>query len=734
MGKRQQRKTKATRKKQSAKKSTKKRTKKAGQKRGRGAPKGQKQPRHAKGVVSGTGARAGRVIDKLLDETPGLTADERGEIRQQYVSLSAGLERLTKLIQAGTASTTDQMLQVRTRRELERIKKRLLERQEVIGASEQDAIDASDRAAFCEAHLTMPDGGPFELEGREWQREQFWAPLDGFKLWPVDRESLCTSCAAKAGNIVGSVYAADSTRTARHAETGCAGLRAHIIWLVCLQLKRQQGKTVSVAGYTISSLWRYSHESIAYLAGSEDQSEMLVRDNFTGALSDRLMRDAQSMRTRLIVEARNSEFQLFATSLAGSTGGSRTLVIVDEARDVPSHVFSAMVPTIYARRGWRCPTGQPGHAWSTGDLDIIEDQDGAAVNPKQERYGQRCPVCNARLEPWSGRVAAMSSAQELDDSDADWFHDLCEQLEREPEPDAHVFRSSRVINPKVSRQIVSRSEAVLGKVKGLSDSISIEAGGVSRRKGELFLDHAQIRGIEDPLLRNLEGCSRPAVGFLDTSDVTHLTSLVILEDDSRDGERPWHRLRQVYLEVWDPKDQPHKFIDDRIIKAALLEILPSFALLALRIDDRRRPWAKAMLRELKKEAPFSRILKGCDERGEKWGRNERQLGWQKFHERAVGRTITIFQNQTLRAELKAARNFSTVDGEMDVREKDKRKRHLDIAEAIASCCLMAHELSVRGRRPGLAAIEGRRRSAATIVASMRGRRKSRVPNTGRGDY
>jgi hypothetical protein len=693
----------------------------------RGQKAGAKLPRRAKGVVRGSAAAARRRIKTLLAEAAGLSRDEASEIEDRYTTLGAALDRVRKLVKAGTATTSDHDAMLRTERAMARIEKQLAAQ---APEAPLERIDASDRVAFCERHLTMPDGGPFEIAGREWQRDQFWAPLDGFRLWPVDKAALCSGCSGRAGQIIASVYEADETRAAVHREAQrCAGLHAHVIWLVLLQLKRQQGKTSAVAGYAVSGLLRHARESIAYVSGSEDQSASLFDKNFGRPAKRDPALDAaiKVLTTKMEARATGSEFAIYPTSLAGATGGTRTLVIVDEARDVPGSIFTALVPTIYARNGWRCPSGLPGHAWSSGDLQIIEHREGTAVDPAQERYGQRCTVCSSPLEPWMGRVAAMSSAQELDGSDADWFHEACETLEAEPQPDAHVFRSTRVLNPKVSAQLVSRTEQVLSKVRGLSDSIAIEAGGVSRRKGEPFLTDAQIKAVMPTGLVSRDSGSRPAVGFLDTSETTELTSLVILEDDSRDGEAPWHRLVQAHLKVWDPKDYGG-LIPEAEVEAYVLAVVPRFGLLELRIDDRLRPWAKALRRRLKTTAPFKRIVRGCDEKGDKWATAERSLGWEKFEERVAGETILLIDDPRTKAELKAARKLPTPDRRLEVREQSRRQRHLDIAEGVASCCLMAHELAVKPTRPGLAQIENRGRSQVTAML-RRGRIAPRA-----GDY
>jgi hypothetical protein len=656
----------------------------------RGAKVGVRAKRGVRGIPDAVKAE----VAAHLKAATHLTHGQKLAFERSYTTLGISADRLRRLVEAGTATTTDQ---AELRRAEDRMKRALAE----IGAgvstksgSAYPALNCEDREAFCAAHLTTADGEPFSLVGREWQRDQFWAPLDGYRLWAVDPDHLCAKCSSRAGRIVPSVYESDSTRTPEHAKTGCSGLYSHIIWLVALQLKRQQGKTTAVAGFATSSLVKHARESIAYIAGSEDQSEEIFRNNFGKPIlaSDALKPPrSKLMRTRLSFPENESEFALFPTSLAGSTGGSRTLVIVDEARDVPSEVFGAFVPQVYARNGWRCPSGKLGHTRSSGDLIILGDRIGVAVDPAQERYGSKCQVCGLRLEPWSGRVAAMSSAQELDGSDADWFDNMCGVLEQDPIPDAHVFRSVRLLNPKVQQQIVSRTEAVLGKVPGLGDAMAIEAGGVSRRKGERFVEDADITAVVDKRLENRDRGERPGVAFLDTSTSGELTSFVCVEDDSAEGEKTWDRIVMARLDVWVPKEQTGGIIDEKEIEEYLEDLVPRFKLLRLRVDDRHEKRWRTLVEKLRRK-PWGRIVIGCT----KLTREDRRLAWNETEARILGKRIRIFDDADLKAELKGARKYRDADNRVDVREPNRRRRHLDISESLAGCCYDVQELAAKG--------------------------------------
>jgi hypothetical protein len=650
--------------------------------------RGTKLGRKAKGSIKGDGKAAQKAIRSLLSNARGIKPDQAKEIERSYVNMAVSSDRLVRLVRAGTATTEDQ-------RELRRLEDRMARVRAQLGAAPGDRqdeptqpLDASDRVRFCEEHLTVADGSPFSLTGREWQRDQLWAPLDGYRLWLVDKERACLGCRGRSGAIVPSVYVADETRTA-HAEAndGCAGLYAHVIWLVALQLKRQQGKTTGVAGFSIPSLFRYPRESIAYIAGSEDQSENLFRANFAQPIkgNPELRKRTRLLRTRLLVPETESEFAVYATSLAGTTGGSRTLVIIDEARDVPADIFGAFVPQVYARNGWRCPSGRTGHAWSSGDLAIIEDREGAAVDPEQARYGKACGVCGAKLEPWIGRVAVMSSHQVLDGSDNDWFENLCQELEANREPDTHVYRSSQVVNPKVSKQVVSRTESVLGRVPGLADVMATEAGGISKRKDEPVITKPELDRVMDKSLKNLIECPARAVGFLDASTSVDKTSLVIVAEEDVVTE-PWARVFTPHVAFWEPAKMKGGVIDEAEVKKHVESVLTLYTGLSeLWIDVRGQPWAMRLQKAL------------SNKRAKAWTKNtahESDAGWDELERRIRTQTIRLIDDPAIRKEFSGVvRKASNPNKVVDAQ---RHKSHKDITEALAICCYLIAQAQARG--------------------------------------
>jgi hypothetical protein len=559
----------------------------------------------------------------------------------------------------------------------------------------------AEKIRFSETHIVVPDGGRFSTKGREWLVDEYWRPLDGYHLWPVEQEVLCDACRVRAGGIVDSYWEPEETRSPKHFKSAkCRGLDAHPIWLILIQLKRQSGKTTGTVGYALPTIFKDRREELAYIAGSEDQAERLFRDNFARPVltNKKLAAYGRVVGNRIEVAEMESSFEFVPTSLAGTTGGSKTAVIVDEARAVPAPVALALMPQIFARNGWRCPTRADGHTKTNGDLE-------------DPGHPTKCGTCGLRLEPWIGKVVAMSSAQELDGSEKDWFHEACEEAERNPRPGVHLYRSQDVVNPKVAKQVVSRMQEFFGNIEATADIIEIETGNTSRRRGEPFITTAQLNAVMDKNLRNMDHAPGPCVAFLDTSITVELTSLVFVGDESLAGEPNWHRLATWRIDVWDPKKLPGGVINSDVVEAALDTWMPVFRPLALRVDTRRMDWAMRLVAKCRNEKPWGRTVDGVT-----WRDTERQQAWQAYEERILVKRMRMQDHPILRKELKAARKIENANRRVDVREANRRRRHLDIAESIASCVYIVDFELRRPKAKGLAEV----RETISTLERLRG--------------
>lgn len=566
----------------------------------------------------------------------------------------------------------------------------------------------SDRVAFAERHYTTPDGQPFSLAGRDWVLDQYWRPLDGHKLWPVDAKHLCGECSRKAGLIVESHDADEPTRSKAHAAKhgGCLGLACQPILMVVLALPRQSGKTLNTAAWALSKIAIEESESIEFVASAEDQSERLFDKNYRRpiAADAKLRRAFRVVGSTITAPATRSDFEYVSTSLS-AVGDTRTVVIVDEARTVPADVAVAVLPTLFARGGFQCSRNRRHVKTHLG----VED----ATAPKL------CPVCKSSMAPWYGRALIMSSGGILSDGEGDWFAELVEHLQANPHPNVHLFTGDGKENPKTARKLVGMVGDVFGALASTRAYADVEAGETAtfRRKGEDFLSRTQLDAITDQSLENHEGGSRPCVAFLDTSISGDLTSLIICEDDSHeDDDDAFAYLATTRIDVWNPAKLRGGVIDEAMLLAHLDEYVPRFPLVALAVDTRLMPWASRLVREVRKSRPWGRIVQGVT-----WRDVERSAAWALFEQRALARPrprIRLQSNEQLRKELLGARRTTAPDGKLVVREPNRRRHHLDIAEGVASCCYLAH-LQTLTHRVGLAERQRRSTMRSVLDAAFR---------------
>lgn len=578
------------------------------------------------------------------------------------------------------------------------------------------------RVEFARKNWRAPGGEAFEIDEAGWLYQEYWRPLHSFRAVAMDLARLCSKCQTLAGDLV-EQYSAPACLSGGRS---CAGLCYEPITFVLLDLPRRSGKTVGTSGFVASALFRGERESIAFISGSEDQSGRLFEEHYgvpireNPALAERCavtgtqIKAWASAQDKALFERTGSpsapcRFNYTSTSISGTTGGKNTVVVIDEAREVPGPVFAALAPSTWDQNGWECPTGARRHTHTRGDLD----------SPTRTT----CAECGAGLVPYTGRVLAMSSAGEKTGGSKDWFFDTCDSILAPPEGVAlslderrgrarfHVYRAQGIINRRVAESSVNATAMVLGKVESLRDSIEIETSNTAKRRGEAFLTYNDILACVDKGLSNRESGQRPGVAFLDLSSVRDPSSLVILEDDSllpadgRPGEDPWLRVVTTRIEVFDPTKKNHDVVregnvDYKALEAHLDEVVPLFKLLRLRVDDRHEAEARRFLARLKAK-PWGRIVIGCTE----LTRDDRRFSYIEVERRFLGRLIRIQDVPELRQELVGARKFKDIDNRIDVREAGSRNkrgvRHLDVAESLAGACLDVHAMATKTPRAGV---------------------------------
>jgi hypothetical protein len=551
----------------------------------------------------------------------------------------------------------------------------------------------AEKERFAEKYLTAPDGEPFSFSGRDWLRNEIWRPLDGWKLWPVDAARLCVECSARANTIVDDYSAADKTRTAKHLAAGCAGLVSEPILVVAAHVKRQSGKTMGVAGYAMARAFLDDRESIGLLAGSEGQAARLYAANYARPVeaSEELAERARCLGTKIVVSHgsdKRSEIEILPTAMS-SIGDTRTLTIIDECRIVPPNIAVALQGTLFARGGWECPAG---HFRSHAGVE-----DSAAP--------RKCSVCHAKAKPWYGKSLLLSSAGEIEDTDADWFFELKDFYGANPHKNVHVFDTTETLNPKVSQKVMSATAEIFGNLDSTRTFADTEAGNVPRRRGEEFVGKSEINACMHASLDNLAECDRACVAFLDMARRKDKITLTIV-GDSGTGGGLWDSVDLLHVSLWDPRAFPAKEMDEAAyaeVKAAIKAVVPMFPGIVggLRVDVRGDLWAQRLAKELPKAGVSA----------EAWTKNtdmESDAGWKLFEQRVKSQTIRMIDGaippgrqrnpprtvgEIIRAELRGVEVKDLRDGPRVV-DKNRRKSHKDLTEGIALCCYLVAKIKI----------------------------------------
>lgn len=542
----------------------------------------------------------------------------------------------------------------------------------------------AQKIEFAEKYICDKEGRPFKLPAsRRWVPEEMWRPADGFKWWPKEDVEY-TSLRDEERELVGKItdWTFDEHE---HIE-----LRPVI--MTAVKIPRQEGKTFNVMAFNLACLFIDYNESITYVAAAGDQADVFFEENYVAAIEQNkeLKRSCEIVGSTIYVPRTNSRFEVVPTSHRSITGRGRSRFVFDESRDIPGRVVMAALPAIFARNGWQCPNG---HVKVGPDSSVRE-----------------CKVCSARLIPWQARVLAMSSAGAIEGGSRDWFMDLVENLTEEPDPNAHLYHNDESQNPAVSTQAKDFVARVFSKIDSTKDFVDIEVHNISRKLGTEYLSHSQVEQRINKKLRNQESSARRSVSFLDTSRTKELTSWTIFADTSDD----WSSLVVERIDVWTPANTDRKLIDEMTVWDHFETYMPLFPNLELWVDTRVMPWAERFVAKAKLEAKWGARVHRFQGKGP-----ERNTGYKVLAEDIRGGAIELMDNETLRKEFKVARKFYDIKGDYEVREENRKIRHLDILDGHANC---AYQVWVkRSTKPGVGLRHLKQESPATrlLRRSMR---------------
>jgi len=541
-----------------------------------------------------------------------------------------------------------------------------------------------ERKSFAEKFLTDREGRPFSFDGRPWL-EEYWRALDGFKTWRAG-DQVCNECKPKLNQIIDRPGAIGDKCTNAH----CDGITAEPIILSALCLPRQEGKTTAAAGYALSHIFLEKNKSVVYIASSEEQARAIVEDNFFKPIqnSPTLRKMSKIVGGKITVPHMNSQFEAIRSSFASATGRSRSLILADESRDLAARTVLSLAPSVFAARGVNC------------------DACGYNAEVKTDP-GSACPVCGDVLIPWYGRICAMSSAGISEGGEKDWFRELVEKLTLEPDKNCHVLRFDERTNPNENTAATETIGRVFGSLDSTKHYADVEVNNIFATKGEDFVSRAEIEACVDKRLQNRPGSDRPVVGFLDTSITHDLTSIVIASSDES-GLDDWDNLTVDHIKVWDPQKMDGKVIDTEEVFQYLGDIIPMFPNLKdFRIDTRGMPWAIKMTRRIKKDTTWGKRVSGFN-----GGKHERSAAWALLEQRIKAKTLRIPRNDTLIKEILGVRRLVNLNNEIEIRDRDRKRRHSDVSDGLSYCCLFAHMQQIKSK---MSLAEMQRKSTATSL-------------------
>lgn len=568
------------------------------------------------------------------------------------------------------------------------------------------------RKKFMRKYVVTPKGGKWTDVGRDWL-DTFLRALEGFQVWPRDENKICADCLEKVCEVADTEDAYEGTTD--HLPE-CAGLKCEPILFIVFWADRRTGKSFNTGAFINAKVFQDKNERIMYMATGEDQTKRLIRENFTDTIKKQPdLEKFTLIRDNYVRVPHNfSEYVFPSTSESAATGAGLTYLFIDEARDFPGHVFAAVVPSTQEQHGVAC----------TECSYKIAGHDG--VNPDQANFlGQTCkkPGCCGSLRKWFGRCVVMSAQGRIKDEPLkDWFFNLIQVLEEEPDPNWFLIKlvDNRIANPDIDPTAKSAAVRVLGKVEGMKELMDVEFGGQFKREGENFLSPMDVDAVVKGWMENEDESLADCLGFLDTSRTTHLTSLILLADETEKHDphgQPFTYCYPAHIYVWDPKE-PDEYgvrgIDEHTVIPYFVRLLPAWPRLrGLWVDTRNMKWAQRFVAMCKKgylpkkdsdariKIPWGYKVHGFDG----WAQ-ERNAGWAELETKVIKKLIRIPPHERLIRELKNA-IVKWHAGMIQVRERNKHKLHLDVAENLATCMYFAHR---EARRPRIGVARANRRA------------------------
>lgn len=527
------------------------------------------------------------------------------------------------------------------------------------------------------------EGRKFSLKGRDWVTDEFWKPLHSWRIVANDSDNLCDTCRG----IVWQMIPWEPWAQKGQCES-CSGTKLEPILVLVLNLPRREGKTFNVAATAISEICQRRNRTVYFVATAGDQNKRLFEDNYrTPIESSPVLRGlCEIVGERITVKSTGSQFRYATTSSANAvTGGGVSLLILDECRDLKPRTAMAAIGSTRDQGGKECPYGHVNLA-------------------NNENSPDDCPACGATLIPWFPQVILTSSSGIETGTDMDWFNDLVMSQtggEGVPVANVHTFRMQESSNPVVSSAVTSAYDAFFSQSDALKTYVDVEMHNIPRRAGADFLSNAALKAVTDSKLGKLNAIEDRCFVFLDTSTTSDLTNLVVVAEDSEKCvNEPWEHIYVARIDRWDPAKSANGVVDIESVRQTLLDLLPRLPnMMAMYIDVRGGiTWATDMVMFLRNQGQ-SWSKRVCSYAAKKSFHQtlDRDTSWALLEQRVLSRKIRFPPDNGLAKELRGVQKRVRTDGTVEVRDRNRKQSHADVAESIAICCLLIFREQSRPR-------------------------------------
>ena len=402
--------------------------------------------------------------------------------------------------------------------------------------------------------------------------------------------------------------------------------------LLLLMLTRQNGKTQCMFSLGVSECLTVENALVLAVSAAGHQLESVFERKVRRPLTTLLQRwgapDLVSFTKRgFTVPSMGSAFELANPNEYTIAARSPTIVIVDEARDVPDAVFTALAPSVIGA---------------------------------------------------GGKLILGSSAG----LPRGFFYELVMQAEREPSPDVWLYRGgAENLNPYADQRMLGFLRKQIAIVSPAA--AERELGNQFAEGGDELIPAALIERAIDDGLGELPSSGRAAFAFYDLSRRRDLTSRTVVTVGPATRPEAADHLSVVSLRIWDPKASASGEVDFASVREDLLVLPRRFPHLQRVLVDAGAesssllPWAKTVPSLALKVEPFVASVSSNMEM------------WSALVARLNAGTVSIPRHERLLQELRNLKREEFAFGSKFRVVDSSRKFHRDVSLTVAGAVFAA---------------------------------------------